>query len=112
MSGGSYDYAYGHVLNMADALERAPQTPIRKDFQALLGLVGAAMKAVERVDSGDRPMGDEDAPIEACFAFAAMHYDKVVDVKEAWAEWYSGECDCEPAYCDHLSPVRKALDRL
>ena len=75
MSGGSYEYAYGKVLDMVDEMERmeqaglAPDTPLRIAFRGLLERVGAAMKAVEWVDSGDCSEPHAEAAIRACFDF-------------------------------------------
>ena len=70
MSGGSYDYAFSHVSDMADRMAGGVQTPLRIEFAALLERVSVAMRAVEWVDSGDCSYGDEDASIRACFDYA------------------------------------------
>jgi hypothetical protein len=76
VSGGSYEYAYTRVLDMAGEMERrelerlSPDTPLRIAFRGLLERVGAAMKAVEWVDSGDCSEPHAEAAIRACFDFA------------------------------------------
>lgn len=64
MSGGSYDYAYTHIADLASALrtedtgdEEVPRA-LRRAFKAHLFAVAKAAKALEWVDSGD---GDPDA---------------------------------------------------
>lgn len=33
-------------------------------------------------------------------------------VKDAYAQWTDGDCRCEPAYCNHMVPLRTALSAL
>ena len=33
-------------------------------------------------------------------------------VKTIYLQWLDGECQCEPAYCNHLIPLRTALEEL
>ena len=68
MSGGSYDYAFSHVSDMADAM-RKHQTPLRIAFRGLLERVSVAMKAVEWVDSGDCSEPHAEDAIRACFDY-------------------------------------------
>ena len=65
MSGGSYDYAYHRVDDMADAMAHRSRdvTPLRRAFIEHLRLVSRAMYAVEWNDSGDGV--DEDTAIRA-----------------------------------------------
>jgi len=67
MSGGSYDYAFGKVVDMADSLSevKSRNTPLRRAFAKHLRLVAEAMHDIEWVDSGDCGLGDEVAAIEA-----------------------------------------------
>lgn len=54
MSGGSYDYAYSRVRDMAvEVRARHPMCPKRLAFAAHLSKVADAMWAVEWEDSGD-----------------------------------------------------------
>lgn len=75
MSGGSYEYAYSKVFDMVGEMERleqagfAPNTPLRIAFRGLLERVGAAMKAVEWVDSGDCSEPHAIEAMTACFEF-------------------------------------------
>jgi len=64
MSGGSYDYAYGKIQDMADNLRLT--TPLRRAFQSLLRKVATACHDIEWVDSSDCNPGDENAAIRAC----------------------------------------------
>lgn len=68
MSGGSYDYAYGRVEDMADSLA-LKNNPRRESFKKLLKLVSQAMHDIEWVDSCDYSPGNENEAIDACFAF-------------------------------------------
>ena len=64
MSGGSYDYAYGKIDDLADSIR--PTTALRKAFKTHLRKVASACKDIEWVDSGDCGPGDEDEAIRAC----------------------------------------------
>jgi hypothetical protein len=64
MSGGSYDYAYSRIDDLAN--EIAPTTAIRRAFKTHLRKVAKACHDIEWVDSGDCGKGDEDAAIMAC----------------------------------------------
>jgi len=61
MSGGSYDYAYGRIHDLADAIRLT--TALRKAFKKHLHEVADACHAIEWVDSGDCGPGDEDEAI-------------------------------------------------
>ena len=52
MSGGSYDYAYAKVSDMAENMRHLDR-PERRKFRDLLLRVAKAMEAVEWEDSGD-----------------------------------------------------------
>jgi hypothetical protein len=82
MSGGSYDYAYGRVAEMADRLEgNSPDSPERMAFVAHLRKVAKAMRDIEWVDSSDKSPGDEMAAIMECVTEA-----EVLDAATARAE--------------------------
>lgn len=66
MSGGSYDYAYVRVQDMAESLSGKDSNPRRRAFAKLLLKVSHAMKAIEWVDSCDWSAGDENGPIDEC----------------------------------------------
>lgn len=65
MSGGSYDYSYQKVLEMADQLAHSP-SPLRRAFSVHLKKVAVAMHDIEWVDSCDYGKGDENPAIKAC----------------------------------------------
>lgn len=67
MSGGSYDYLYCKVEDMADRIVEAGDTPERRRFAEHLRRVANAMHAIEWVDSCDLGRGDENAAIRAVF---------------------------------------------
>jgi hypothetical protein len=62
MSGGSWNYAYEKVEEMAVGLSVSAD-PLRRAFASHLKGVARAMKAVEWVDSCDSGPGDEVKPI-------------------------------------------------
>ena len=66
MSGGSYNYAYERVAEMAEELWHTDTDPLRRKFRDHLRLVAKAMHDVEWVDSCDYGEGDEREAIEAC----------------------------------------------
>ena len=63
MSGGSFDYLYRRVEDMADELDGG--TPLDKAFAAHLRLVSRAMHDVEWVYSGDYGPGGADESMRA-----------------------------------------------
>lgn len=66
MSGGSYDYAYRRIEEMAHEVEcRHPHSPLHIAFAAHLRAVAAAMHDLERVDSCDSSEGAEVAAMTA-----------------------------------------------
>jgi hypothetical protein len=66
MSGGSYDYAYQRVRDVADEIEeRHPEEAKHLAFAAHLRLVATAMRAIEWVDSCDYGPGDDHEAIDA-----------------------------------------------
>jgi hypothetical protein len=100
MSGGTYDYAYSKVMDMADEMERqeqqgfSPSTPLRIAFRGLLERVGTAMKAVEWVDSGDCSEPHAEDAIRACF-------DYHPDLPTSTDPWTA--CGCpDPDNCEHV----------
>ena len=64
MIGGSYDYAYSKVADMAHQPRGKDNSALRRAFGKHLLLVSEAMHDIERVDSGDCGPGDEDAAIK------------------------------------------------
>lgn len=70
MSGGSYDYAYTKIEDLASNLRT--HTPERRAFQALLRNVAKAARAIEWVDSCDSMPGSENEAIMVCIAPAMV----------------------------------------
>lgn len=68
MSGGSYDYAFHKIEDMADSL-RLRDDPRRIAFQKLLHLVGLACHDIEWVDSCDYGQDGDHEAIDKVFAF-------------------------------------------
>lgn len=71
MSGGSYDYAFHRVNDMAHQLAASPDVT-RRAFAAHLLLVAEAMHDVEWVDSCDYAPGDEYDSIQAVIGAAEV----------------------------------------
>jgi hypothetical protein len=71
MSGGSYDYAYSKVQDMAHSLSRRETNPLRAAFSAHLLKVAEAMHAIEWVDSCDWGKGEDEPKIRECLAQGA-----------------------------------------
>jgi hypothetical protein len=71
MSGGSYDYCYTRVLDMAGSIRHKDKNPLRRAFAAHLRLVADAMHDIEWVDSGDYGEGDEEEGIRKVLASGA-----------------------------------------
>lgn len=71
MSGGSYDYAYSKVEDMAERLLDQTRYPLRVAFGRHLKKVAKAMHDIEWVDSCDYGTGDEVKAINACLSDGA-----------------------------------------
>lgn len=83
MSGGSYDYAYSKVDDMADSL-LSDKNPLRRAFAKHLKLVAAAMHDIEWVDSADYGTGDDVEAIEKALgkdAKSLMLLELIADAK-------------------------------
>lgn len=86
MSGGSYNYAFYKIEELADKiLHKGERTSLRKAFCAHLVKVAAVAKAIEWNDSGD---GDdrEDELIRAVISPTAEIEEATKSAKEASAE--------------------------
>lgn len=68
MSGGSYEYAYHRIEELAADIRAT--TALRKAFKAHLVKVAKACHDIEWVDSCDYSPGDEDDAIRACLGEA------------------------------------------
>lgn len=64
MSGGSWDYFYSRLEDVATRMQ-CESDPIRKAFGSHLQKCADALRAVEWVDSCDTSPGDEIEPIKA-----------------------------------------------
>lgn len=73
MSGGSYEYCYLKIEEMADTL--MADTPLRRVFKKHLYLVAQACHDIEWVDSGDYGKADDEESIRECLGENA---DKLV----------------------------------
>lgn len=91
MSGGSYDYLYIKIENVAESLRYLNQNKFRSAFQKILYLLADAMHDIEWVDSGDMSPGDENEAIEKLLAVfnadpemlaKALAYDKLKESLE------------------------------
>ena len=84
MSGGSMDYLYLRVEDVARDLCRSPNLE-RKAFGARLSLVAKALHDIEWVDSGNKGPGDENAAIRACLQPDAVLFTLVEQAKDVMA---------------------------
>ena len=66
MSGGSYQYFYQKMENMAEEIQGQESNPLRKAFADHLRLVAKAFHDIEWVDSCDYGLGAEEPAIRAC----------------------------------------------
>jgi hypothetical protein len=67
MSGGSMDYLYLKVQDVAKGMEQLSSSPHRQRFAKNLQLVAVALKDVEWYDSGDTSEDAEFRSIKAVF---------------------------------------------
>jgi hypothetical protein len=84
MSGGSYDYAYRHIEDLANRI--AATTPLRRAFVRHLLLVSRAARDVEWVDSCDYGAGGEEAAIRLCLQSDAELAEVIIAAKRAKAD--------------------------
>lgn len=87
MSGGSYDYAYTRVDDMAGSMMgRHFDHPLRMAFARHLERVAKAMRAVEWADSGDTSWdADLDAMLRAIVTPADELHEATRQAREAHA---------------------------
>ncbi len=101
MSGGSWEYFYNRLEDVADRLMLEPQGN-RKALGRQLKLAAKALHDIEWVDSGDCSDGDEDKAIEAALgkdSKALILHEKIseaIRVREELDESISKAyaCDC------------------
>ncbi len=99
MSGGSFNYAYQHLDEMIESMQRS-EIPERRAFGEHLVKVQKAMRGIEWIDSGDTKRGDEIPLIhevlgidaEALIAGVATErlrkeIERAVDVLKTIAPW-------------------------
>lgn len=82
MSGGSHNYAYSKVEDMAGQLSTSDD-PLRVAFANHLRLVAKAMHDVEWVDSGDSAKGSEAAAIRTVLGESAQHAELSIILEQA-----------------------------
>lgn len=82
MSGGSYDYAYHKIEDLASEIKSRAQTPERKAFAAHLEKIAKAAHDIEWVDSGDYGPGDEKKSIRECLDSGLILLHVVIDAKK------------------------------
>jgi hypothetical protein len=103
MSGGSYDYAYGKIADLADEIHGeggcdCASPALRKAFAAHLRKVALAMHAIEWNDSGDGTGGwreTEEQLIRACIAPDAELRQAIEDAKNAQVQLIRAIADAE-----------------
>lgn len=70
MSGGSWDYIYGKVQDIAETLQHSPDA-LRRAFGDHLVLCAKALHDIEWVDSCDYGKGQERPAVEAALGASA-----------------------------------------
>ena len=95
MSGGSLDYIYHKVEDVAIKIQNKDNTPLQRAFGEHLLKVAKALHDVEWVMSGDYGNGDDEKAIKAVLgddsngkAFAVLQTDalKLIDELKKFAE--------------------------
>lgn len=89
MSGGSWDYVYSRIDDIADRLT-SDANPLRRAMVPSVRALAKAMRAIEWVDSGDYGDGDDEELIRDFLAScgsvdAAVLSVLICDAKEAHA---------------------------
>ena len=103
MSGGSWEYVYHRVEEIARRLERE-RAPLRRALGEHLHLVARALHDIEWVDSGDMSEGADEAAIRACLSphdearVLAEDLRTAVSAAEAVLVRMAGEC-CHECHC-------------
>ncbi len=93
MSGGSYDYAYSRLDDLADQIRakgscHCAPPHVRLAFANLLRMCAVAAKAIEWNDSGDGA-NDEESLIRACLARTAPLDAAAEAAREAYRQLHS-----------------------
>lgn len=81
MSGGSYDYAYSKIEDLACEIKSRAQTIERKAFAAHLEKIAKAAHDIEWVDSGDYGPGDENKSIRECLGNGVILLQVVIEAR-------------------------------
>lgn len=93
MSGGSYDYAFGKIDDLAENIQNKNNKG-RIAFKKLLKLVAKACHDIEWVDSSDMGDGDENEAIMNVFEFLTLDGETIIkaraydDIKEQLKEFF------------------------
>ena len=98
MSGGSYDYAYQNVEQMAFDLKKQ-KCPLRNKFGLHLIKVAKAMHDIEWVDSDDYATGAEIKSIM-----------EVVSCEHKWIVTTNEKNEPEDVMCENCKEVRIMVD--
>lgn len=98
MSGGSYDYAYQRVREMAtDSRLSRSDNARRRAFAKHLMKVAEAMQDIEWVDSQDRHEGDENKAIDECLTHSEIlgaereHLEEAIACAKRTLEEFGGK---------------------
>lgn len=82
MSGGSLNYGYLKINEVASLLSFRAKTPLQRELEGHLHLVAEALYITERVLSGDCAEGEEEAAIRACLPPEAETEEPIPTLKE------------------------------
>jgi len=82
MSGGSYDYAFNRIDELACQIRARSETdPRRVAFANLLAVCAKAAHDIEWVDSCDYGPGDDHAAIDAALSFGGGNPATIVEAE-------------------------------
>lgn len=82
MSGGSWDYVYHRIEEIASNL-KAEKSPLRRALGNHMDLITKAMHDIEWVDSGDMGQGDDAKAIRAALGPSSTSLELAVLVADA-----------------------------
>ncbi len=78
MSGGSLNYAYRHIEELACELDSNDKTVLQRAFAKHLYLVAKAAHDIEWVDSGDYGKGDDEKAIKAVLSINTENFQGAI----------------------------------
>lgn len=86
MSGGSLDYAFYNLADLAERIYSRAETPAHRAFAAHLDKVAEAAKALEWMWSGDTSPGDEVEAIMAVVSQSGVIEEATMQAEKALSD--------------------------